>query len=464
MASDGNFIANGVHCGVARLSFIEKGALGLSSAYLLIIAGRQLYESCSRNATTMTVLPLHFKFFSVACFSVLIFSGSILYGYDDQDNLPYALSALIQALIGGIAMAVGLFLAQDNPGSRAINKSVVGGILYGAYKFVFVFAVVQWAFGDTKRLRRYGKNSLSIAWIVYDGSQALAFALVMMYARLQGQPRPGVLIYCCFQVGIYCSFMVQGMLYYHAIHGMRSAAAQCLEVANLSVFFAFWPWVLYWSLQQDSTYWRKFSMTEEDFFDEHEHKAALLGPDHDLNERVKVLDYYHLHLTKKIGEGGTAVVYRGEYHSKNSTSGRSTILDVAVKVVDCKEFNKHMVRQTLTEVNILSQIRCVRHATLSSSCYPFVLMPPFRPHATLSSSCHPFSCHPSYTTLLTSCTVSLPYFLFALLYYLQTPQYHLAGGTSARSSSDPCGDGVRRPREPVRSQSSECDQEAAAAG
>ena len=71
-----------------------------------------------------------------------------------------------------------------------------------------------------------------------------------------------------------------------------------------------------------------------------------------------MLDYCHLHLSEKIGEGGTAVVYRGEYHAQGQGSQRrSTKVDVAVKVINLQDFDRHLLVQTLREVNILSQIR-----------------------------------------------------------------------------------------------------------
>jgi serine/threonine protein kinase len=60
-----------------------------------------------------------------------------------------------------------------------------------------------------------------------------------------------------------------------------------------------------------------------------------------------VLDFCNLVTNNKIGAGGTATVFRGQYHEVN----------VAVKVHNLANLDRKMVRQTLREVNILSQIR-----------------------------------------------------------------------------------------------------------
>jgi hypothetical protein len=68
-----------------------------------------------------------------------------------------------------------------------------------------------------------------------------------------------------------------------------NSVAQCWQLTNLGIYLGFWPWIVYASLLQDSTYWRNFSLPIGGLDDEEEHKRALLNIEgDDLNDRVKV--------------------------------------------------------------------------------------------------------------------------------------------------------------------------------
>jgi hypothetical protein len=297
-----------VKCGGLKIEELEQFALCLSSIYLLAICGRQLYHSSTKQAADTHVLPLHFRLFAAACFAVFFFSACVLY-YASEPHLPYWLAGLTQALVAGISMVVSLFLAQDGPGSRSIRNSIYGGCALGVEKFLFeVYIRFEMSGADSARTNQ----GTDIAWMVQDGSQALAFALVLMYARRNGQPRPGVHLICAFQAGIFSSFVVQGVFFYER----DDAIAQCWQLGNLSLFFILWPWVAYSALQRDSSYWRTFALFNEAVASGHgrgaaaagcegeeERKRALLELSNgDLYETVKVLDYCRLHLGQKIGE------------------------------------------------------------------------------------------------------------------------------------------------------------------
>jgi hypothetical protein len=203
-----------VRCGIVSLEDIEKASLLLSFFYLVVIGARQLYHSSTKQATDAHVLPLHFRFFSVSLFAVAFFSASVLH-YDNEMLLPYSISALTQAFNAGVSMVVALFLAQDSAGSRAIRNSIIGGGLFAAEKFTFVFVVVQYGLDPRKQMQLKNQKAMSIAWMLQDGSQAFAFALVLIYAMRNRRPRPGVVLCCSYQIFVFCSFVVQGILYYN---------------------------------------------------------------------------------------------------------------------------------------------------------------------------------------------------------------------------------------------------------
>jgi hypothetical protein len=156
---------------------------------------------------------------------------------------------------------------------------------------------------------------------------------------------------------MYLSFIVMGFLYHD--DSLNNHEADCWQIGTVAVAFSSWPFVLYVSLQADSRYWRNFFLDDRprgsSYFALSSDRQSVGGPgaqplldqDNDLHKAVKVLDFCNLITEVKIGAGGTATVFSGKYEE----------VAVAIKVHNLSNLDRTTVRSTLTEVNILSQIR-----------------------------------------------------------------------------------------------------------
>jgi hypothetical protein len=129
------------------LAQVELLTIGLSLASLLCVLCRQVYiryRGRSRDKHAL-VLPLYFKFCAASWFAVASYGLAVAIGTKGQDanELPYWASAIAQGTIDSVSMSVGLFLAHKSAGSLAIRNSVIGGVVFGSQRLLFILVVIQ---------------------------------------------------------------------------------------------------------------------------------------------------------------------------------------------------------------------------------------------------------------------------------------------------------------------------------
>jgi hypothetical protein len=188
---------------------MKKITLSLSSFYLGLLILRQYFRNRlktslrrytgSRITNNSELLPLYFRFFLVSLVIDTAY-GLVVLTYEDQEDIPYWLGAILQGLGTGISITVGVYLCQRSAGSRAIKSAVMGGILMGFEKIIFV-AVVEKSI-DMSRVEVQNSHAglPGLSWIFQDFVELVAYLSMLTYTRLQEEPRPGSTLYCTFQV------------------------------------------------------------------------------------------------------------------------------------------------------------------------------------------------------------------------------------------------------------------------
>jgi hypothetical protein len=286
---------------------IQKITLCVSCSYLAIVIARQFFGTTFSKQEKL--LPLYLRIF-VVTLGVDVFYGVVVFIYGS--HMPYYMAALTQGLGNGISFAVGIYLCQKSAGSSAIRNAAAGGLIIGMEKSIFVLAVnyhlegppVSSPHHSHSRLRDssiYGTTGT--IWLYQDAFQCAAYAGLLLYARLQEETRPGSMSYCLFQCCVSASFLVMGILLHD--HAITYHAAECWQISTIAFAFTLWPFILYYALKADSTFWRVFPLQPKERGASRSSASSnayresfnrpLLDQEKDLHEAVQVRPVIQLH-------------------------------------------------------------------------------------------------------------------------------------------------------------------------
>jgi hypothetical protein len=337
-------------CGGVSYSLVAKCSLGVSCLTCSFLVGRQMVL---KRSQVDGMLPLYFRLMVITLASAVALgmSQSI-----QDEHSAFWLGTLAQGLAAGTSVMIGLYLGQGIGGSRALYVSIAGGAVFAAEQCVFQEVMLM--DNETTHETQQQKSSQqgghkAIRWMLQDSLRVLIFIGILIIAKRQHCLRVGILMYCFFEIVMFSCWIIAEALYLQD----QVLASQCVHISVLAVYVSTWPWVLYYALQRDSSFWRFFPLASLDVDDK---SVALLGNADNihintirpqLNERVKVLDFCNVVLGKKIGQGGEASVFKGSYNLDGNK------VPCAVKCISLDLFDRGMIRDALIEANILSQVR-----------------------------------------------------------------------------------------------------------
>ena len=194
------------------------------------------------------------------------------------------------------------------------------------------------------------------------------------------------ILYSVWPLIVYVSFLIGDILGKYAVpeNGCVTLITQVTHIWLLTdrklVYYALWPFATYYTLKQDSLYWRQAALPNLDEEQHHTIRLAHETPGNmgtsqaakqsllegtswqvvinrseytkqqleELQGRDKLIDFSRLQIGSLLGTGGSPSVFKGKLDGK---------ITVAVKRMNCKTLTRDEIQEYLGEVIIAEQLR-----------------------------------------------------------------------------------------------------------
>lgn len=176
--------------------------------------------------------------------------------------------------------------------------------------------------------------------------------------------RPAAIFYGQFWFFFRIISIISFILFYQ--DKVSFATGKCMYAfGNVCVYFLFEPFLVYYTLLQDSRWWQGLGNSNK--ASGNQPNAEIVSPlsgadlnvksaqflaetvDFMVKDEVKLLNFAYIHLqrNKPLGSGSFSKVYRGTYRDK----------ECAIKLVFTLDITEDTINRIAAEVNILSQIK-----------------------------------------------------------------------------------------------------------
>ncbi|OQR81436.1 kinase [Thraustotheca clavata] len=332
-----------------------------ASLNLYMITKRKSAYSGDTQAARQVILPTFRPLLCVLCFSLLVYS-SVLWSNVAAECVQWLFTD-----IGGDAIYAGrqfIFLLilsyfyQRSLSNQALIRSAIIAFIVASTPVLLDY------FGEVFDATRITMHYIQT---VYRCLVTCAYLYMLIYPRSRATVWT-LRVYCLYVLGGQILAFGFNDLYYHDIEHPDLVKPATILVVVASYYDTLLPLFVWALLRADTEHWRglgrRACTLQSDFALDNQLSIQEVTSAHGLHlliemHRKHVIDFAHLNIIHKIGQGASAAIYSGKLHGKEQ---------VAIKVYTPQEINEKVVAEFSQEAALCGALNHPNIATFYGMC------------------------------------------------------------------------------------------------